>query len=150
MRRPSHRGASTFWRVRWIGSREQNWLWCSAAIALLAELVFCSDVGGTFATRRGYLPYHLEANLETLRILRNAIFHPAHQTTSAGSGNPPIAQLVSKLQTLQETEVSLRLAENWSFLGNREITTIALRQLNSADRPRAEHLGIDIDRQGGH
>ena len=46
---------------------EQHWFWASAAISLLAELMFAANSGGTFANSK-----YSNLAVTPLRILRNA------------------------------------------------------------------------------
>ena len=123
---------------------EQRWLGCTAAVSLLAEILFCAPQGGTFGSMRPRFPYHLGRNIETLRVLRNAVFHPAHQKVDAGSGAPPIEQLIYRLEQDLEGDVAAKLRESWAYLAERAITRFALRILNSAGRLYAEEVGIRV------
>ncbi len=79
-----------------------------------------------------------------LRIVRNCVFHPAHQRTDAGSGSPPILGLIELLSAYQEPESAAGLTDSWAYLSERSITTFALRMLNAAGREQAEYLGIRV------
>lgn len=120
--------------------RDRRWLWCTAAIVLMAELVFCADAGGIFPARDNKYG-NLDADMEALRIVRNATFHPAFQSGTSGSGQPPIERLFVLLDNDDDAEVrevAIRLATDWSYFATRPITSYALRKLNSGG-----HLYVD-------
>ena len=120
---------------------ERRWLWCTGAIALLAELLFCADAGGPFPSHDTGHRHDLDINVKALRAVRNATFHPAFQDRRAGSGSPPIEKLYELLDNDDDADVreaALNLAADWSYLDSRPITSYALRMLDSGGRLYAE------------
>jgi hypothetical protein len=123
--------------IEFLGSN-QKWFWATAAICLLTELIVAAESGGVFKAGKAKLSErnHVLANdLEALEILRNAIFHPAHQSSKAGAGHQPhIATLIEYLNDNNEGSLAAQLEPSWSKLGTRPFTEFALRKLNSAGR----------------
>jgi len=125
--------------------REQRWLWCTAAIALLGELVFCAKDGGTFASRAVAYRRDLALDVEALRVVRNAVFHPAFQNRAAGSGVLHIEKLFELLDNDDDADVreaAIKLAVDWSHRASRPVTSYALRKLKSAGNAYAAELGL--------
>lgn len=121
-----------------------RWLWCTSAIALLAELIFGIDAGGVFASD-GRHRFDLAQNVTALRELRNACFHPAFQNAGAGSGTPPIENIIEILDNDDDgavREAAVRFAVDWSYLAGRPVTSFALRQMDSAGRLYADAIGL--------
>ena len=121
-----------------------RWLWCTSAISLLAELVFCADAGGPFPSSTTSHRYDLNLVVGALRTVRNATLHPAFQLPD-GDQQPPIRRLYNLLDNDDDQEVreaAYELADNWSFLAKRPITSYALRQLNSGGRLYGKALGL--------
>jgi hypothetical protein len=118
--------------------KENNWFWASCAICLLAELAFAAEEGGIFlgGTR---VP---ENEVKPLRILRNALFHPAHHRASAGAGKPHVERLVEWLRENSDGLLAEELAENWSVLGQRKVAEFALRKLSGALQALARALRL--------
>lgn len=110
-----------------------QWLWCLAAISLLQELIFCAEGGGIDplgAANDG----DLRRDLQALREIRNATFHPAAQIQD-GTQQPPMKRLIEILECdddLDITDVALRLPDTWSCFADLPIARYALRKLGSA------------------
>ncbi len=125
---------------------EGRWLWCTAAVALLAELLFCAKSGGPFPSHDTGYEHDLKVSVEALRAVRNAAFHPAFQHAGVGSGQPPIETLYERLDNDDAAEVreaAIRLAVDWSYFASRPITSYALRMLNAGGHLYAEQLALE-------
>lgn len=122
---------------------ENRWFWASSAICLLVELVFAANVGGTFASlKRRPAEYASTFALAPLKILRNALLHPAHHCTNAGSGEPPVARLVEWLAENSEGPLAELLGRSWAALGSRGVAEFALRRLDTAGRDFGRKMGF--------
>lgn len=113
---------------------EGRWLWVTAAVCLVAELLFAARDGGVFRDQR--VPHDRDAAVpfKALRILRNVTFHPAHSSPRAGSGEPHVLQLVQHLRENSEGDLADALAQSWAFVADRRMASFALRMVNSAPR----------------
>ncbi|MBI5498150.1 MAG: hypothetical protein HY904_24320 [Deltaproteobacteria bacterium] len=121
-----------------------QWLWCTTAVGLAAELIFGSIAGGTFPKDTPFR-YDLKRVVDALREIRNATVHPAFQNAAAGQGVPPVERLYDILDQDDDAavkELALRLTEDWSLLADRPLSTFALRQLDAAGRLLAEEYSI--------
>jgi hypothetical protein len=124
------------------------WLWCTTAIALTGELLLCAQHGGIFSEEvEGQWDLPARINVRTLRLLRNATCHPAHQA-NVGSGTPPIERLVTHLRNTEreESPLAIELERSWSLLADRRVAEFALRKLDAAGRAFAARFGIPIPR----
>lgn len=124
---------------------EGRWLWCTSAVSLLAELVFCAADGGVFPSASARYRDDFAKDVGALRVVRNAVFHPAFQNRDAGSGKPHVEELFVLLDNDDDADVrdaALRMAVDWSYLAARPVTSFALRKLNSAGRIYANELGL--------
>lgn len=121
---------------------DNRWFWASCAICLLAELVLAAEFGGTFGSRRRGREVISPIVVTPLVILRNALFHPAHQSAAAGAGRPHVEQLVEWLRENSEAPLAERLAASWSVIGSREVAEFALRRLNVAGTAFAKAMRL--------
>ena len=110
-----------------------QWLWAVTAISLIQELIFCAEDGGIDPAGVA-TDSDLARVVETLRAVRNAVMHPALQTTK-GEKEAPIARLIKLLEADDDpevTELALRLPDAWSYLAEKPTAMYALRKLNAA------------------
>jgi hypothetical protein len=117
-----------------------RWLWATAGICLLAELILSAKTGGVFelAPGRGQaLP-----PVRALYHLRNAVFHPAHHSNTAGSGDAQISQLIVHLDGNGEAALAQRLDQNAAYLAQRPMTEFAVRMLDAAGRTHPDTSGV--------
>lgn len=134
----------------------QAWLWCTTAIALTGELLVCALDGGALSAKlveRAAQNREAWVVLESLHLLRNAVCHPAHYSTSAGAGEPQIVKLARHMAQCERDMWNLAhaLADDWARLGSREMSLFALRRLNALGHhvaPRYE-LGKLFERRRG-
>ncbi len=150
-----HRGVTlglhhgiTAWSAQFLASEverfadERRPLWCTAALANLAELVFCADAGSlNWATPAGADP-QFTRDIEVLKTARNVCFHPAFNRTAPGN-TPHILQLLDELKAADAE--TARVAQEiergwWSAFGRAEITLFVLNRLDSAGRAYAAIL----------
>lgn len=125
-------------------AQSTDWLWATTSICLLQELLFCADDGGIRASRS--VPNSILDEVTTLRLLRNALFHPANiAPTSSKDVDPALEQLSFRMDRDPEfANFAADLMGNWSFLASRPVTVFALRRLNSAGREYARQLGWSV------
>jgi len=115
--------------VRALGDA-QRWLMCTAGICFLAELVFSARFGGVWEAGRVTPPRAVPRDpQQILRMLRNAVCHPAH-VVAAGAGVPAVEQLVAYLDGKGERGRVQALREDWSLLAGRDWTYLALAELD--------------------
>lgn len=120
------------------------WFMATCACALLAELIYGSETGGTFMAsdedRRQKKAWKrtAEASAHTLRnslrSLRNACFHPAHVTSDAGSGSPHIDNLADALRRWGEPQAADLLEKHYPFLRTSDVYVVALRMLDEVGK----------------
>jgi hypothetical protein len=118
------------------------WFMATCACALLAELLYGSETGGTFLAsdedRRQKRKRAAETGAHTLRnslrSLRNACFHPAHVTSDAGSGSPHIDNLADALRRWGEPQAADLLEKHYPFLRTSDVYVAALRMLDEVGK----------------
>lgn len=111
--------------------KSQRWLWCTAAVALTAELLFCAEKGGTYdkETVKSW-DEDQQGPINLLRILRNAVCHPAHHTMQ--SGEPHVLQLQAAVNNLNRADLADALNRSWAALRDRHMAEFALSMLHQA------------------
>ena len=123
----------------------QRWLWATAAAGLIAELVFSSRGGGVFELAAAHGPVLLP--VRALYHLRNSVFHPAHVSDRAGSGEAQIARLIVHLAGNSEPALAHRLDQSRAFLAQRPITEFAVRMLDAAGRSHPDSAPLVAGRR---
>jgi hypothetical protein len=134
-----------------------DWEWVSMSLSLLQELIFCADSGGIHNSSN--LPKEVARTVYGLRMLRNALMHPAFaasykkipgKTPGEGDAQPetPHVELFRPIlgahDDLGMKQVAEELKTDRSALGKRPVAIFALRQLNTAVREYAGIIGLSM------
>lgn len=112
----------------------EQWLWATAAIANLGELLFCAEDGGLKRSAAIERDRELRETVDALRTVRNVCFHPAFQK-STGNDTPHMLQLIELLENDDRDDsrrVAIALRKAWSSFTERPATAFALGKLNGA------------------
>lgn len=105
------------------------WFLATCACALLAELIEGSAHGGVFPRAS-----EDDTLLQCLYSLRNACFHPAHVNPEAGSGEPHVLVLATRLERWgdrREKEIAQRLREDYRKLRSEEMLRTAAKLVHA-------------------
>lgn len=128
---------------RFTAPDQQQWLWAVAAMANLAELLFCTEDGGIKPSRSiGDEGDDLGAAVRTLRTVRNVCFHPAFQRHE-GTDKPHMLGLIEQLENDDRAETRLlahRLRGDWAHFATQPVASFTLRTLNGAGTLYAQNL----------
>jgi hypothetical protein len=109
-----------------------QWLWATAALANLGELITRAEDGEIKASQAIATDPELRLPLKRLATVRNACFHPAFCRES-GSQRPHLRSLVDELKQDDDPGVrrlAPRIEDDWSYFADRTVTAYALRLLD--------------------
>lgn len=122
-----------------VHGRRGRWFSVTCAICIVAELVFGSDAASVGFGDASALPPAVARRVLPLRLLRNAVMHPAAWT--AEGGKPPfVEQFVMWLRKESEGRIASEIEQDWSYLGHARVARLALGHLDDAVTKYAERV----------
>ncbi len=129
------------------GKSPSNTIHCAILIALIAEMLLCAESGGIFrddiVQRFAGNDSDRELNAEAMRLLRNAVCHPA--ATTEDDGEIAIVALSRYVEhNFRDETWGPGLHANPGRLGDRDVGFFALRLLNNLGWWQAEHWSVKL------
>lgn len=122
-----------------VHGRRGRWFSVTCAICIMAELVFASESASVGFGDESALPPAVARRVLPLRLLRNAVMHPAAWTTE-GRNPPFVEQLVVWLRKESEGRIASEIERDWSYLGHARVARLALGHLDDAVTKYAERV----------
>lgn len=130
-----------------LGTSPSSAIHCTILLALLGELLLCAEAGGilrkdTVEEFAGGEPERLAAG-EAMRLLRNAVCHPASATEHGeDTGITSFADFIA--ENFKEETWAVGLRSQPGNLGKREVAFFALRLVNDLGWVLAGQWGLKL------
>jgi hypothetical protein len=133
--------------LRTLGMSPSSSIHCTILLALLGELLLCAEEGGILrkdsVTRFAAGEPERAAVGEVLRLMRNAVCHPA--STSDYDEETSIASFADfVMENFKEETWASSLKSRPGDLGKREVTFFALRLVQQLGWERAERWRVNL------